>query len=675
MPPSSSVWPVVVETVRPVSAGAMAWRCGDRWSLSVVVKATFALVEEGTAELIGPAPLVRHERFADAGSAPAFVEDTDLVPYRPQVDVTFSGAVHAAHPVQAIRARLAVVGPSEGFDKSIQAVGDRVGHAAPRPFRQMPIGWQRSWATSDNPAGVKPGGSHQANIIDPRSSDAATSLGPIPRSWPSRARLIAAIDPRPLDGGVPNIPQGFAWEYYQGSPRDQRLGRLEGSETIVLENLLEGRPRLRTRLPAPRGRARLYGPWAPAEGLMLDLAADALIIDGETQSLSIVWRASVPLSHGERSLDGVRVVTGVELPGFPMPWSGSSISGTHPAPQAPQSPQPHRPPSLSGLQAVGRAPVPLSQLPRAYEDDAAAEGTALLDTHARPGIQFAGAASLPSAAIGPAPAPTSNSTMALTPEEAMRLIASAPRHMPFPGSGLGVPPPPPPPPPPIGTPVPARHPAMTMPSRTDPNLPHARPQDSSMRAVQIGQPYPPPPTEERTRQIELKSVFATEETSSLEPNSAMTRPHQAPAPRSQAGFMSSGPPASTSASTMALTPEQAQAMIAAAAAQRGGPLPPPMFGAPQGPGPIAGSYPSQPAMPPSPQHQIPPPTTAAGHGGFPVPPRIAPPDMLKQDTLPSASAVGHGPPDSGEVDAAGATMALTPEQAQRMIEDANRRRR
>ena len=48
------------------------------------------------------------------------------------------------------------------------------------------------------------------------------------------------------------------------------------------------------------------------------------------------------LGAGEHSLDGVRVVTGVELPGFPMPWSGSAVSGTHPAPVVPQ-PQPGGP--------------------------------------------------------------------------------------------------------------------------------------------------------------------------------------------------------------------------------------------------------------------------------------------------------------------------------------------
>lgn len=684
MPPSSSVWPVVVETVRPVSAGAMAWRCGDRWSLSVAVKATFALIEEGVCELVGPVPLARHERFAQAavaGTAPAIVEDTDVVPYRPQVDVTFSGSVHAPHPVQALRARLAVIGPSDGIDKSVQAVGDRVGHAAPRPFRQMPLGWERAWAGADNPAGVKPGTAQQPNVLDPRNGDLPIGLGPIPRSWPSRARFVGSMDPRLLDGPVPSVPQSFAWEFYQGSPRDQRLGRLSGSETIMLENLLEGRPRLRTRLPGPRGRARLHAPWTSPEGQMLDLAADALIIDGETQSLSIVWRASVPLPHGERSLDGARVVTGVELPGFPMPWSGSSVSGTHaavvpPAAASGVGQQLQRPPSLANAQSAGRPPPPPPPppapsslgLPRAYSDDGPAEGTELLDTYASagPSIKLAGAAAMPAAMSGPAPAPTSNSTMALTPEEAMRLIASAPRHMPFPGAG---PPPPPPPPPSQAVAIPpavSRIPATTMPSRVEPAVAAPRQTDSPTRPIPIAQAFQaPPPVEERTRQIELKSVFAAEETTTAEPESGMTRPHQARPARPttgspmSAGALSGGPTSGpTSASTMALTPEQAQAMIAAAAAQRGAP---PTFGAP----------PPAPPPPPSALPALPgPPPPMPSHGGFPAPPpRVAPPPMVKQDTLPSTAAA------DGDVDASGATFALTPEQAQQMIEDAKRRQR
>ena len=45
--------------------------------------------------------------------------------------------------------------------------------------------------------------------------------------------------------------------------------------------------------------------------------------------------------------------------------------------------------------------------------------------------------------------------------------------------------------------------------------------------------------------------------------------------------------------------------------------------------------------------------------------------MVTQDTLASSAAA----PESGEVDTAGATFALTPEMAQRMIEDAKQRKR
>lgn len=624
---TSSGWAVRVDAVRPVAAGAIAWQSGDRWSLTVMVKATFSIVEEGLAELIAPAALCMEERFAREGAPSSPIEEPDLAPYKPQVDVTFVGSVHAPHPVQALRARIAVAGSDRGIDKSVQIVGDRVGaSAAPRPFRQMQLGWERTWGSPDNPIGVTAGSLYQPNVVDPANPSAAVGLGPIARSWASRARLLGSLDPRWIDARTPHLPQGFAWEFFQAAPRDQRMTRLTGSETLLLENLLEGQPRMRTRLPSARGCARLHAPWAAAEGQTLDLAADTLKIDGDVHTVSIVWRASVPLPHGEASLRDAQVVAGVELPGFPMPWpSPRSLPGA-------------RRESSSAMQAVarqtsgggapaarasspGHARISSSGLPRVHDDDDGAEGTALLQ---RPAAAPAGPPlSPPSAPVG--------GTLALTPEDAQRLLASAPRHA-IPHAR---------PEPVVPNPL-ARSPAATMPSPGEGSRRGLDPPTRPLPIAVIAAPPPPPAPEEATRQMSVASILADEITHASLAGLAPSQPESAP----------SAPSASQpqSQSTMALTPEQAAAMLASVG----------RHSTPHG------AFPQPLAAPP-----LGPPATA-------TPARVPP--MVKQETLPSASAVaargGTPPPATVEdVDTSGETFALTPEQAQRMIAEAQQKNR
>ncbi len=539
---TSSGWALRVEAVRPVAAGAFAWRCGELTSLTVVIKATFSIVEEGLAELIAPAPLCLEERFATEGSPSSPVEEPDLAPYKPQVDVTFVGSVHAQHPVQALRARLAVAGTGEGIDKSVQIVGDRVGaSAAPRPFRQMQLGWERTWGSSDNPIGVTVGSLYQPNVIDPQKPSVPVGLGPIARSWAPRARLLGSLDPRWVDARTPHLPHSFAWEFFQAAPRDQRLTRLSGSETILLENLLEGRPRLRTRLPAARACARLHAGWTAPDGQPLDLAADTLKIDGDAQTVSIVWRASLPLP-ADASLHDAHVVAGVELPGFPMP--------------SPRS--------------VGRR--------------ASSTGVPVTST---PG------------------------TLALTPEDAQRLLASAPRPPAFS----------------------VRSPAATLLSPG--GDPARRGLDPPTRELPIPvidappEPHLRPPPEEATRQMSVARILADEAT------------HESDPARSSGSPGSAAPSVPQSTSTLALTPEQASAMLASVG-----------------------------------RH-----VTPGAPGGFPapLPPPLTPPPMVKQDTRTSVAAIAPGavapPPRIEDVDTSGETFALTPEQAQRLLADAAAKKR
>lgn len=398
--------PVAIECLRPVSSGALVWRRGGRLSLTIVVKATLALVNEGAARLGSPAELLHAERAPRPGAS--ILADGDLVPYKPRVDVTYVGFAWAPRPVQAITARLAVHGDGEVLERALQVVGERPSATAqPSPFVRMPIVYERAWTGlgGENPLGVPPHSGRIANLFDPADPNRPACFGPISRSFPSRARLLSGIDPRTLESPTRDpgsgvlaldVPQSLPFEYFLSSPSDQRLDLLNGNETILLENLVEGQSRLHTRLPGIKALAKVFGATLPPQGQAIDLIGDTLCIDGVDKTVSVTWRGTIPVPGTESLLRSLSVMTGVEHPGYPMQWPAPSLRST--VDLAP-------PGKLPGAFAGGMVDEPTPML--AVDDEG------------------------------------SGSTKALSPEDAMKLLAGAKKALPF----GGTPPPPAPPPP------------------------------------------------------------------------------------------------------------------------------------------------------------------------------------------------------------------------------------
>jgi hypothetical protein len=302
--------------------------------LTLIAKATFGLVPDGMARLVAPSPLVEDDLFHPGDRARILSHASDLAPYRPRVDVLFQGHAHSPDRVEtpALAVRLSVYGEDASLDKTLHVHGDRANiAAAPRRFVDMPISWERAVADPDqNPAGVWPGGARMPNIVDPTDPARPAGFGPLAPTWGVRSRH--------LQGGTPvrrgsslTVPSGLDWSFYQAAPIDQQIPALSGDEEIVLDNLLVSTPRLRTRLPSARGVARLYGADAPPSGFPLELEADTLMIDGDRQVCSIVWRGCLSIVGQEEDLSQLRAVIGVELPGYPMPWEAEIVSARAPA--------------------------------------------------------------------------------------------------------------------------------------------------------------------------------------------------------------------------------------------------------------------------------------------------------------------------------------------------------
>jgi uncharacterized protein YjbI with pentapeptide repeats len=337
-------WPVAVFG-RGVSCATVLWRTHGQLRVTVIAKATFALADKHPMRQVPPDPIVVAEEHHDGDPARSLRAPSDLAPYVPRADVLFDGCAYApeTHSVPTSAVRIAIGAERPLLEKTIHVFGQRVapeGDAppgAPLLFDRMPIVYERAYRGSgfdENPAGLVPAaGSLLPNIIDPSDPEGPAGFGPIGADWPLRSRLLRQIDPVTIRSRIAEIPDVFAWSYFQSAPPDQRCDFLRGDEWIVLDGLHPTCARMQSRLPGARGAARVYG--MPGRGgeqslkeqwLGVDLVADTLQIDGERELCSVTWRGNFEV-ESEEILASLRVLAGVELPGRPIPWPDSAAEG------------------------------------------------------------------------------------------------------------------------------------------------------------------------------------------------------------------------------------------------------------------------------------------------------------------------------------------------------------
>ena len=291
--------------------------------MTVIAKATFAIVDDGLARLVAPDPLVR----SDATDASGTFRASDVVPYLPHADVVLVGAAMALAgnvvPAQAVRLGIARDRPV--LDKTIHVYGDRSRAGAPAvPFERMPLVYERAYGGErydDNPVGMgRPGDSRLPNLVDPRDPERPACFAPIPADWLARLRALGGAQIPAAAGAVVEIPQGFNWSYFSVAPADQRIDFLRGDEWIVLEGFHRDRPRLQTRLPSVRAAAR----WTAARSARessprpVEMVADRLALDTDLLQACVVWRGRFAFSHA--AVDSLRIDVGLGIDGGSIRW-------------------------------------------------------------------------------------------------------------------------------------------------------------------------------------------------------------------------------------------------------------------------------------------------------------------------------------------------------------------
>ncbi|MDC0677857.1 DUF2169 family type VI secretion system accessory protein [Sorangium atrum] len=328
-----SPWPLSVVALSPSACGAVLWRMRGAERLTVVVKATFALVHDRSAELAAAADLVRTDQLREGWGS--LEEASETAPYLPGAGVIVRG--HACAPAgttaTALPVRLALFRDGRWIlNKTLHVFGDRTREApSPRPFSRMPLVYERAFGgprLDVNPVGV---GSDAAlpSIVDPGDPMRPAGFGPIARHWAPRRHLLArdqAADPPALD-----LDGSFDFRYFHAAPADQQIDLLRGDEWIFLEGLHPHWPWLRSSLPSARGLARLYraGPEGEDHGQPVELVADTLTIDADRLLCSVLWRGNVALLAGDTPAR-MRVVAGVEMPGQPLAWPSAAAAPSPP---------------------------------------------------------------------------------------------------------------------------------------------------------------------------------------------------------------------------------------------------------------------------------------------------------------------------------------------------------
>lgn len=287
----------------------------------VVLKGTATLEPDGATALL---PLA--EQPGVAGDVPHDDEDgpsiwyaTDLVSWKPKVDLILRAACHPAGGEAVGWCDVRVDMP--GRVKALRVFGERRWQwdarteqwvmTAPEPFTRMPLRWERAFggmmdrrnpvgkgqdvdplADPDAPSYPLPNVESPANLIrHPDDSPDPVGLAPFPATWTARDRKAGTRDLRWATFRSPRPPKDFDPHFYNAAPDDQQLERLDGYESVILDNLHAKFARFEVRLPNRRPRFFYVRADDPTQTLCeIPVTLDTAHIDVVGEQVTLIWR-------------------------------------------------------------------------------------------------------------------------------------------------------------------------------------------------------------------------------------------------------------------------------------------------------------------------------------------------------------------------------------------------
>jgi hypothetical protein len=328
-----------VISVSRLRTGSLLWRsAGNRWTLTVVAKATYALAPGESQLAASQEDVAEQENHWDDDERRSLYAPNDLLPFKRRADVVLVGHAFApqAKPVRSLLARMSI----GEIDKVIEVVCSRVftREGLVREgsrWTRMPIRYERAAGGPEtwNPVGLSPEAPADAygqrplpNLEPPglevkSSADyiPPTGFGPIAASWPSRRERLRHLAATFREDRLADTPIGpdFDASYFQVAPADQQLDVLLPDQRLVLENLHPDHPRLVTNLSGHRPRA-FFDPMTGAPPGEVAMTPDTLWIDTDRAIATLTWRGQIAIA---RPSEPGRVVIALEAPGQRATWA------------------------------------------------------------------------------------------------------------------------------------------------------------------------------------------------------------------------------------------------------------------------------------------------------------------------------------------------------------------
>jgi hypothetical protein len=328
-------------SISPFRTGSVLWRPRpDRWTLTVVCKATYAL-EPGESPLASDQEGVnQHDGYWDDDPRRSVHAPNDLAPFKPRADVTLVGHAYAprSEMVRSLVARLMVGDMEKAVEVLCPRVVGREGELREGArWNKMPLRYEYAAGGLDtwNPVGIGPSapvdayGQRPLPHLQPpglrvtpstswRDVFVPTGFGPISSSWRLRRDKLGRRIEGWSDEGWTQIAldDDFDGEFFQVAPPDQQIDALRDDERLVLEYLHPDHPSLTTKLPGVHPRAFVEIPGTPTRDLVM--TADTLWIDTDRALCTMTWRGQVAVDGPDQP---GRVLIAIEEAGQNLDWT------------------------------------------------------------------------------------------------------------------------------------------------------------------------------------------------------------------------------------------------------------------------------------------------------------------------------------------------------------------
>ncbi len=310
------------------------------------VQATFQIGPQGLVPLPEQPPLKAGGQWRGDPAKTSMVVEPQIAFFKPGTDVVLRGHAHAPKP----GATEGLVGIRVGaLQKTARVFGDRHytarfglgGISAPQPFERIAIvperafgGWDRRHENAArhaceprNPVGrgfhvQAPEGDDAwlPNFEDPKNLISSWSDRPEPAcfgfigpEWQPRLSFAGTYDEAWSKARKPLLPKDFDRRFFNaGSPGLVSPQPLRGDEDVVVIGC-SPEQRMAFRLPepdAPVCMVELRG----QRHVPLTTRLDTVIVDMDSHTLTMLWRACLPVRNGLHDVVSIQVHAGAHAP-------------------------------------------------------------------------------------------------------------------------------------------------------------------------------------------------------------------------------------------------------------------------------------------------------------------------------------------------------------------------